>query len=336
MRLAWEIVELRLRDTFTTTHSASEVRRNVIVEIRDDAAGRTGLGEAAPYYGESPDGITADLDKVRRLFRKPKSRPGEDWLSEVAGSVRAALETAMFDLLARDQGVPLAVLASGDPARPVPTSFTLGRSDPDETARKAEAARGWSVLKIKVGGPHDAENLAVVRRICPAAELRLDANGAWTEDQAAEMIPRLAEARVAFVEQPLPPGDPAAYRRLRRKVKTPIYVDESVRTPDDVRGHAGAADGIVVKLAKCGGIGPVLDCVQAARAAGMKVMIGCMVESSVGITAAAHLASHCDSADLDGHLLLADDPFVGVTLSDGRLHLPPGPGLGVRRRPAGR
>jgi L-alanine-DL-glutamate epimerase-like enolase superfamily enzyme len=327
--------DLRLRDTFATTHSASQVRRNYILEMVDGTgpAGDTlrGFGEAARYYDETHEQIVADLED----FCGPRLRPFESYCT----SVRSAIETAKRDSDGSARGLRFdGSRADAPPSPPVATSFTLGQAEPEVMRRKAEAAAadGWRILKVKVGTPHDEENVRLIRDILPDAEIRLDANGAWDLPTALEVIPRLARFRPSMIEQPMPPGDPAAYRKLRDNLPpsclTPIYADESTRTPADVDAHAGCIDGIVVKLVKCGGPSAVEDCIRAARRHGMAVMIGCMIESSVGITAAAHLAHLCDSADLDGHLLIANDPFAGVTLRDGRLHLPEGLGLGVRRR----
>lgn len=332
MKLSWNVVELKLRSTFTTSHSASDFRSNILLELADDS-GRIGRGEAAPYYGDTLLGMTADLDKLKAVLKRPKVARDPKMLEGLCSTVQSAFETATLDLLAQEQGVPLCALCGGNPERPVPTSFTLGQAEPAVIREKAEAARNWRIVKVKVGTPHDEENLRIIREVCPAATIRVDANGGWkTAAEAAERIAALAKFGLEFVEQPLPPGDIAAYRALRSKSPVPIYADESIRGVEDVHKHAGALDGIVVKLGKCGGIGPVLECIDAAADRGMKVMIGCMVESSVGVTAAAHIAGQCDHADLDGHLLIANDPYEGVTLADGALHLPNRPGLGVRRQ----
>jgi len=330
MKLTHQVVELRLRDTFTTSHSRSDFRRNILLSL-DDGSGIIGRGEAAPYYGEKLDAMTADLDRIAGEL----GEGGFDRirLDGVASSVRAAIECARLDRLAQLKGVTLCELTGGDPTVAVETSFTLGQAQPEEMSRKAEAAKAWRVLKIKVGTPHDRENLHRIRAACPGATLRVDANGGWPDPAtAAARIAELAPLGIEFVEQPLPPGNLEAYRALKRSVKLPIYVDESIRCADDVRRHAGIVDGIVVKLGKCAGIVATLECIAAARAAGMKVMIGCMVESTAGIAAACHIAGRCDSADLDGHLLLAEDPFEGLDLVDGRLRLSGRPGLGISAR----
>ena len=174
--------------------------------------------------------------------------------------------------------------------------------------------------------------LRAIRSVRPEARIRVDANAGWsTPRTAAAAIERLAAFDLEFVEQPMPPGDPDDLRWLRQHSPLPIFADESCVTAADVHRLSGAVDGIVVKLAKCGGLRAALLQIQAAHLHGMQVMIGCMIESSVGITAAAHLTPLVEYADLDGNLLVSDDPYQGVTVEGGKLVLPTGPGLGVER-----
>ena len=169
-------------------------------------------------------------------------------------------------------------------------------------------------------------------REATAARLQVDVNGGWTREQAAAMIPRLAEFDLQIVEQPLPAGDIEGLRWLRaQQFGVPIFADEAIKSSADILAHAGAVDGVVIKLAKSGGIRPALEMIALARALGMQVMIGCMVETAVAVTAAAHIAPLCDFADLDGPLLIANDPFVGMRYDGARLLLPDSPGLGVHR-----
>jgi L-alanine-DL-glutamate epimerase-like enolase superfamily enzyme len=193
------------------------------------------------------------------------------------------------------------------------SSFTLGIDEPDVMARKARAARGWPILKVKLGVEREREEaiLDAVRAGAPDAALRVDANAGWTADEALERIPRLAERGVEFVEQPLPPEDREGLRRVRERSPLPIVLDESCVTAADVPGLVGMADGVNVKLAKCGGPREGLRAIHAARACGLKVMLGCMLETSLGIAPAAHLSPLVDWADLDGAHLLAEDPFRG-------------------------
>jgi L-alanine-DL-glutamate epimerase-like enolase superfamily enzyme len=312
------VLTLRLRETFTTTHGSSDVRRNALLQIENEE--RVGLGEAAPYYDEQIDDVTRALEA---------GEPG------ASRSARAALEMANLDLEGQARGVPAWALLGARSVAPLPTSFTLGQADPTEMERRARAAAGWRILKVKVGTPHDLANLRLVRALHPEATIRADANGAWTAEEAPGRIEALAPFGLELVEQPVPPGDPEALGRVRERSPVPIFADEGIRSAEDVNRHAGSVDGVVVKLAKCGGHSAVRACIAAARAHGMRIMIGCTIETSLGITAAAHVAGLCDLVDLDGHLLIAEDPFQGALLVDGALVLPDGAtGLGVfARRP---
>jgi L-alanine-DL-glutamate epimerase-like enolase superfamily enzyme len=211
------------------------------------------------------------------------------------------------------------------------TSFTIGLDTPEVVARKVREAAGYPVLKVKMGSADDREVLVAVRDTTDRP-IRVDANEGWTPADALERLEWLARLGVELVEQPLPAAQLEETKVLRRRSPLPFYADESVHRAEDIPRLAEAFDGINIKLMKCGGLAEATRMVAVARAHGMKVMLGCMIESSVAITAAAHLSPLVDIADLDGNLLLEEDPFVGATVVDGRLVLPDGPGLGVRPR----
>ena len=332
MRLQYEIVELELRHTFHIAHGASDVRRNVVVTIGD------GLGEAAPvaYHHESVDGVVAALERWR---------PAIEHLSEPAAlhallrtldgsaAARAGVDIALHDALGKRLGCSVADLF-GLRELPVPaTSFTIAITSPaDLPARIAEAAH-YPILKVKLGTPHDLQTVKTIRQHAPLARIRVDANGGWNCDQALTLIPQLADLGVELVEQPLAVGDTDGLAALNRaRLGVPIVVDESVRSPADVVALAPVIDGVNVKLMKTGGIAGALATIHTARSCGLRIMLGCMIETSLGVTAAAHLAPLVDWLDLDGPLLIANDPFRGVTFEGPELRLPARPGLGVERR----
>ena len=194
-------------------------------------------------------------------------------------------------------------------------------------ARKAADAREYPILKVKVGTPHDVENLHAIRDARPDAIIRVDANEAWTAKEAVERIRELMVYELEFVEQPVPGRDLEGLGRVRDAVPLPIIADESCIVPEDVPRVAPYVDGINIKLMKCGGLYPALQMINLARAHHLQIMMGCMIESSIAITAAAHLSPLIDYADLDGNLLIDDDPWRGVTVETGKLILPHGPGL---------
>lgn len=333
MKLTAHPLTLNLRTTFRVAHGASDQRRNVLVTLEHE--GLTGYGEAAAvfYYGDTQESLTEYLNSLYGLGGDPFAL--EDTLSALPPgpqAARAAVDMALHDLWGKMLGQPLYRLFGLTPA-PLPlTSFTISIDSPEVMAQRARES-GYPVIKIKLDAAAPESQVAAIRA-ATEARLRVDANAAWTPQQALDLIPRLARYNLELVEQPLPPGDPEAYRWLRREltargVNLPIYADESVKTARDVAAHAGAVDGVVIKLMKTGGLREALRAIHTARAHGMGVMLSCMVESSLGVTAAAHLAPLCDHLDLDGPLLVANDPFRGVRYQGAALSLPDGPGLGV-------
>src|SRR3954467_7370815 len=316
-----------------------------LVRIRlVDRDGVEGGGEAAPnrFYGETTETAIAALAKLgpvaeRVLAADPFAL--EDLETEMNaalrlnGSVKAAISAAAHDLVGKRLDVPVYRLWGLDAGKAPLSSFTIGIPATErELVERVEEAEQYPVLKVKLGSDRDAEIIRAVRRAAPTKTLRVDANAAWTAKHALRMIDMLVEYGIEFVEQPLPPHDLEGLRFVRERSLLPIVADESCLVASDVAKLAGVVDGINIKLAKCGGLREALRMIATARAHGMLVMAGCMIESSLGITAAAHLAPLLDFADLDGAALLSDDPFVGATISGGRIVLPEGPGLGVTRR----
>jgi len=340
MKLSHQTVALRTTHPFIIARGGSSEYRVVRVTITD-SDGASGWGEAAPsaYYGETADTVVSVLPVLARVLE------GADaWSIEAIehalgkairfnGSARSAVSAALHDLAAKRLGVPLYRMWGLDPSASPPSSFTVGIA-PDEAtlrARVQEAAQ-YPVLKIKLGTSWDERIVRVVREIAPEKVLRVDANAAWTAKGALAIIPALKELGVEFVEQPLPAHDLDGLRFVRERSALPIVADESCLVASDIPRLAGVVDGVNIKLAKCGGLREALRMVATARAHGMLVMCGCMVESSLGITAAAQLAPLLDCADLDGAALVANDPYVGATIAGGEIVLPEGAGLGVTLR----
>ncbi len=333
MNLTASPLTLNLKTTFRVAHGASDQRHNVLARIEHN--GWTGYGEAAavPYYGDTQESLLAYLNALPPLGENPYAL--EDILNALpqgAHAAQAAVDIALHDLWGKLLNQPLYRLFGLTPAPLPQTSFTISIDKPEVMAKSARES-GYPIIKVKLG-PDDPEGAIAAIRSATDARLRVDANAGWTPQQALELIPRLEKYNLELVEQPLPVGDPQAYRWLhaelqKKGVKLRIFADESVKTAADVARYAGAIDGVVVKLMKTGGIREALRAIHTARAHGMKIMLSCMVESSVGVTAAAHLAPLCDYLDLDGPLLVANDPFNGIQYEGATLTLPDGPGLGV-------
>ena len=328
-----EIFDLHLRHTFRLARGATESRRNLCIELEHE--GIVGLGEAAPiaHYGQDADSAARAVEQMVPRLSAP--RAFESAAAEVAlpgqPAALAAVDMALRDLAGKRLGAPLYELMGIDPRATPVTSFTIGMDEPEVVARKVREAGDFEVLKVKMGSEQDRAVLEAVRDTTDRP-LRVDANEGWTPEGALARLEWLKGMGVELVEQPLPADRLAATRELRRQSPLPLFADESVHTAADIPRLARAFDGINIKLMKCGGIGEALRMIAVARAHGMKIMLGCMIESSLAITAAAILSPLVDYADLDGHLLVTDDPFVGATVEGGRLVLPEGPGLGVRRR----
>lgn len=333
MRLAHRTRTLRLGSPFRISRSTdTEVE---LVEVSLTANGTTGFGEAAPqdHYSESVDSAVGFLDACGELLGddpfaleeiegRLRSLPGE-------AAARAAIDAALHDLCGKLAGVPVWRLL-GVPRRSPPTSYTIWLGDPDDMARRARAAGDRFLrLKLKLGGRDglDVERVRAVRSVT-TVPLQVDVNEFWSLEEALAAVPELARLGVEYVEQPLPAGDPGG-AELKRRSGLPIYVDEDCHTLGDIADCAERAHGVNLKLAKSGGIREAIRMVHAARALGLAVMIGCMVESTLGIAPACPVASLCDHVDLDGNVLLADDPWAGVELVDGVQVPSELPGLGV-------
>jgi len=345
VNISCQDLDLQLRHTFRISRSAFDIAQNVLVAL--DHEGLRGLGEAHPpaYFGE-------DREKVRRALESLRGRLEAalsigNWESAIGNlldslppevgesrAARAAIDIALHDLAGQLAGLPLWRLFGLDPDATPVTSFTIAIASVEEMQAYVAEAERYPILKIKMGTDRDIEILEGIRAVTDKT-LRVDANAAWSVDEAIEKIRAIEPYGIEFVEQPIPPGDIEGLRRVREAIGLPIIVDESVTRVEDIPPLAGAADGINIKLTKCGGLRQARRMVDLARSLGMKVMIGCYIESSVSVTAASHLSPLADYADLDGNLLIDNDPYEGVALADDcRLLLPDRPGLGIRPRAA--
>jgi len=333
VRLEGHALNLKLAVPFRIAREVQYYAHNVVVHIHDGEL--EGIGEAAPssFYGESQESVLACLTRFADLI-------GDDpfavetcleRLDRTIGhnpAAKAAVDIALHDLVGKRLGIPIYQLFGLSTERMPFTSFTIGLDTPEKMAQKAQAAQAYPVLKVKLGTNDDLAIIRAIREVSTAT-IRVDANAAWTPKQAIRTIEAIAPYGIELVEQPVHPADLEGLRLIRQHAPMPVIADESCVTVRDIPRLAGCVDGINIKLMKCGGLRRAFEMIHVARAHGLQVMIGCMIESSIAITAAAHLSPLIDYADLDGNLLVETDPYAGVRVVNGRLVLPDVPGLGI-------
>jgi L-alanine-DL-glutamate epimerase-like enolase superfamily enzyme len=338
MKLQHDISVVHTTHPFTIARWSSTEHRLLRVRVADDD-GVEGWGEASPnrFYGETIDTAVGALARLAPIVEAADPWHLEDVELEMNrairfnGSIKSAISAALHDLAGKRLGVPVYRLWGLDPARAPLSSFTIAiAANDDELRDRVRQAAEYPVLKVKLGTDHDERIIRIVRENAPNKVLRVDANAAWTAKHALRMVDVLVECGVEYVEQPVPPHDLEGMRFVRERSALPVIADESCVTAADMPKLVGVADGINIKLSKCGGMREALKMIAVARAHGMLVMAGCMIETSLGITAAAHFAPLLDYADFDGAALLADDPYTGATIGGGKIVIPDAPGLGVR------
>jgi L-Ala-D/L-Glu epimerase len=331
-----QVVRLNLRHTWTTTMSSSQYRDTLHLRYLRD--GVTGVGEGAPIvrYHEDASSAKAAVFSVRELLTSADpwqfSKVMAQVFSRIDGqfAAKAAIDIALLDWIGQKLGVPLYRYLGLDPRDAPVTTFSIGIDTPAVTRRKVREAGPFPILKIKVGLDTDEATIAAVRSVTNKP-LRVDANEGWKDkEEAVRKINWLEKQGVEFVEQPMPAAMAEEMRWVHSRVHIPIIADEACLRTSDIPKLAGVYDGVNVKLDKCGGILEAWRMIQVAKSLGLKTMLGCMISSSVSVTAAAHLSPLVDYADLDGNLLIANDPYSGVQVERGKLILPRRPGLGLR------
>lgn len=339
LRTTVRTIDVHLEVPFAISRHVRTEKRVVILEVDDGTVVARGEASPDPYFGETSD----DLERaVRGAVGLLPADPADlatlkaalDLRFPHGGAAACALDIAAHDRAAQHAGVPLrAWLGLGTVAPP--TSFTIGLADPATMAERAAraAGRGFEVLKVKLGRDDDVEILRAIRARVPGLAIRVDPNAAWSPDEALARIEALVPFGLEFVEQPVAPDDLDGLRAVHERSPIPIVADEAAVRLSDVDKLAGRCSGINVKLQKSGGLGEARAMVARAHALGLKVMLGCRAaETSVGIAAAAHLAPAVEWVDLDGNLLIVDDPFVAVPVERGRFSFSERPGLGALPR----
>ncbi len=325
--------ELKLAQPFRIAHETRHTQPSLIVGLYQE--GQEGLGEATAtrYYGLDLSQMEQIVNQQRTLIEEPWSQPEQLW--ERLASVMqghsfelCAIDVAAHDLFARHQGVPLWKMWELDKQQLPLSSYTISMGSLEEMTQQIKN-HPWPVYKLKLGGQDDLALVRALRQITDAT-FRLDANESWSFVQAQRWLPAMVDLGVELVEQPLPRDHIDEYRVLKTLSPIPIVADESCQTEDDVVHCAALFHGINIKLMKCGGLTPARRMIAHARRLGLHVMVGCMTESSIGISAAAQLAPLLDYADLDGALLLAEDLAEGVHIEAGHIYLNTRPGTGTR------
>jgi L-alanine-DL-glutamate epimerase-like enolase superfamily enzyme len=337
LKVSTEILTLKTKHPFKIARGNQDSYRTVLVKITDPD-GVVGLGEAAPqkFYGETVETVLAAVEVYQDVLPDDPFQLDQAELAMAKvmvgnNSARAALSTALHDIVGKRLGVPVWKLWGLDAAKAPKSTFTIGIDTPEMIKKKVREAEQYPILKIKLGLDNDLEILQAIREVTDR-ELRVDANCGWTRKQAIRMLPVLEEFKVTVLEQPLLPEDLEGLAAVARQSKIPVVVDESCLVSTDIPRLIGLVDGINIKLAKTGSLREALRMIAIARASHFMVMVGCMIESSIGITAAAHFTPLVDIADLDGAALLAHDPYVGATITGGQIALPTAPGIGVSLR----
>ncbi len=341
MKASLRTVRLELTEPLRISRSTMAARDAVWLGI--ELEGLHGHGEAVTsvYYGLDAHTLQRHLGDVElSRFANPEDALEALRAGELAGgdtapaAVTAAVEAALLDLVGKRAGVPVHRLLGASAAPVAATARTIGITSPRDAAAAARrfAASGFRILKVKAGAPDpedDVERVRVIRDAAPGVRLLLDPNGAWSITQARELLPRFAELGVEAVEQPVVPGDPEAFGALAERSPLPLIADEDAVDLQDARRLAGRVHGINVKLAKCGGVHAALRIAGLIEGSGTELMLGCLTASTLGIAPAVHLADRARWTDLDGHLLLARDPWSGIGGADGLVRTSGRPGLGV-------
>ena len=333
MKLSYQVFDLPLKHTFTIAHQSRDVQDTLIVKLEED--GIYGLGESTtnPFYGITIENMSACLEEFRPMVESRKWETPEQLWELGRGVFRnnpfaqCALDLAAWDIFTKKQGKKLYEYLNLDPKKIPTTNFTIGIDTVEKMVAKMQEV-DWPIYKIKLGTEHDLEIVRELRKHTNSV-FRIDANCAWTADQAIRNSEELAKLGVEFMEQPLGKDDLEGMKEVFKYSKLPVMADESCIVESDVKKCHGLFHGINVKLVKAGGITPALRMIREAKSLGMKTMVGCMTESSIGITAIAHIAPLLDYVDMDGAMLLTEDIAKGVVITPDSVTFPAGNGIGA-------
>lgn len=333
-RLTWEAITLKLHNPFRLSTGVSTTRRAYWIRLTDDEG--WGEGTIPPYYNVKDDDMTAFWDNASQQEIPFPENPSEisSWIGqEGPAPARAALDLALHDRIGKKLNLPLYELLGLPKPVPVSTAFTISISSLEEMAQMAADRPQYPIIKLKLGSDDDIGRVAAVRNARPDVKLYVDANAGWLPDEAVKIAAALAPYHIEMIEQPVPGGDIEGLGYIQKHTDIPIVADESVQSIDDIEELAKAGvQGINLKLMKLGGLAPAMQMLRRGRELGLKIMLGCMAETSLGVTAMAHLSAWADWIDLDAPLLISNDPFEGITYDDAQISLPDRSGIGVEIR----
>lgn len=334
-QLTWQPITLKLQNPFRVAHGVSATRQSFWLRLAEDA----GWGEASipPYYGISNESMIAFWETINLRTDPFPDNPADifAWMGEDGPApARCALDLALHDRIGRLRGVPLYQLLNLPKPKPLTTAFTISIDTPENMAEQAAAVPTYPIIKLKLGDEGDVARVTAVRAARPNAILCVDVNGGWPPEEAVALAKAILPYDLAFIEQPVPKDEVEAMGRVQAAVNIPIVADESVQTIADVaRLAAVGVQGINLKIMKLGGLAATLQMIEQAQSLGLRLMLGCMVETSLGVTATTHLSGLAEWLDLDAPLLVANDPFSGVQIDEqAQLHLPDKPGIGVIKK----
>lgn len=343
MKLSYQLIELPLEFTFAISRSSSDMARTIIVKLEADYQGShyTAYGEAvfSKFYGEDEHSVSAFYEKLIQEkiledldpFNLSEFEKIIEGIATKCMPAKAGLDIALYDLRSKIKNLPLYKFLGLNASKAPKTSYTIGLADLETMKMKTLTAleRGYDILKVKLGTPDDIEIVQMIRKLAPQARIRLDANAAWTVDDALTVLEKIKDLDIEFVEEPLRlDSSPKDYEKLYRKSPLALMADESCHTSKDIEHCARYFHSINIKHTKCGGITEALRMIQEARKHKLKIMLGCFCETSISIAAFCHISPLVDYADLDGSLLLKNDPYKINLFQANRIVLPNTPGLG--------
>ena len=333
-RLSWEAITLKLQHPFRLSTGVSTTRIAHWIRLENDQG--WGEGTIPPYYNVKDEDMWA-LWKEKSHSEIPFPDKPEDipsWVGETGPApARAALDLALYDRIGKDQNLPLYKLLHLPTPEPFSTAFTISIAEPDEMARIAAEHPEFPIIKLKLGSEDDISRVAAVRKARPDVKLYVDANAGWSPEEAVRLVNDLTPYQIEMIEQPVPGADIEGMGYVQERTEIPIVADESLTTLADLEALARVGvRGINLKLMKLGGLSPTLKVLKRGRELGFKIMLGCMAETSLGVTAMAHLAAWADWYDLDAPLLITNDPFEGIQYDHVKVSFPERPGIGIRKR----